>query len=203
MPVVTRGRASTVTDLGDGTVLRTGGRPAREAQIMELARSQGFPVPRVHEIRAEGLVLERIDGPTMGQHLARHPWLIGRHIRTLAELHDRLHRISIDDATLVHFDLHPDNVLMSPDGPVVIDWTNAHGADPDADVAMTWVILETSAGLPGRLLARLFLSRVGRDALRRGLGGRQGLPPRGLERDRCRTEPRASSGALIAGLRGE
>jgi aminoglycoside phosphotransferase (APT) family kinase protein len=62
-------------------------------------------------------------------------------------------------------------VLLARGGPVVIDWTNAHAGDPDADVAMTWVILETSAGLPGRLLARLFRSRVGRDTIVRGLAG--------------------------------
>jgi aminoglycoside phosphotransferase (APT) family kinase protein len=169
MPAMSQGRASTVTDLGDGTVLRVGGRPEHEARIMELARSHGFPVPRVHDIRPDALVLDRIDGPTMGQHLARHPWLMARHIRTLAELHERLHTIALDGATLVHFDLHPDNVLVSTAGPVVIDWTNARGGSPDADVAMTWVILETSAGLPGRLLARLFRSSVGGDAIRRGL----------------------------------
>jgi aminoglycoside phosphotransferase (APT) family kinase protein len=114
-------------------------------------------------------VLERIDGPTMGRHLARHPWLLRHHVRTLADLHERLHAIPLDAATLVHFDLHPDNVLLARDGPVVIDWTNAHAGDPDADVAMTWVIMETSAGLPGRLLARLFRSRVGRDTILRGL----------------------------------
>jgi aminoglycoside phosphotransferase (APT) family kinase protein len=167
--VIGKGRASHVTDLGDGTVLRVGGHSAREAPIMELARSHGFPVPRVHEVEADALVLERIDGPTMGRHLARHPWLLRHHVRTLADLHDRLHAIPFDGATLVHFDLHPDNVLLTPDGPVVIDWTNAHAGDPDADVAMTWVILETSAGLAGRLLARLFRSRVGRDTIVRGL----------------------------------
>jgi hypothetical protein len=169
--VIGQGRASQVIDLGDGTVLRIGGSSGREAPIMELARSRGFPVPRVHEVRADALVLERIDGPTMGQHLARHPWLLPHHVRTLADLHNRLHAIPFDGASLVHFDLHPDNVLLARGGPVVIDWTNAHAGDPDADVAMTWVILETSAGLPGRLLARLFRSRVGRDTIVRGLAG--------------------------------
>jgi predicted Ser/Thr protein kinase len=167
--VIAQGRASHVTDLGDGTVLRIGGSAEREAPIMELARAHGFPVPRVLEVRADALVLERIDGPTMGRHLARHPWLLRHHVRTLADLHERLHAIPLDAATLVHFDLHPDNVLLARDGPVVIDWTNAHAGDPDADVAMTWVIMETSAGLPGRLLARLFRSRVGRDTILRGL----------------------------------
>lgn len=166
---MTRGRASSVTDLGDGTILRAGGRPEREAPIMELARLHGFPVPRVHEVRPEALVLERIDGPTMGQAITRRPWELLRHVRSLADLHERLHTIPFDGGSLIHFDLHPDNVLLSRQGPVVIDWTNAHGGSAAADVAMTWLILETSAGLPGRLIAWLFRRQVGRDVIRRGL----------------------------------
>lgn len=164
-----RGRASSVTDLGDGAILRVGGHPEREASIMELARSHGFPVPRVLEVRPDALVLERIDGPTMGQALARRPWELLRHVGTLADLHRRLHAIPLDGGSIIHFDLHPDNVLVSPQGPVVIDWTNARGGIAEADVAMTWLILETSAGLPGRLLAWLFRRQVGRHVIRRGV----------------------------------
>lgn len=168
---IKQGRASSVTYLGQDAVLRTGGRPAAEAVTMELALARGFPVPRVLEIRADALVLERIQGPTMGDAIRRRPWQAPAHVRVLADLHERLHRISFEGATLVHFDLHPDNVLMSPSGPVVIDWTNARAGDPDADVAMTWLIFATSAGLPGRALARLFERNVEREVLTRGLEG--------------------------------
>ncbi|HEX7195368.1 MAG TPA: phosphotransferase [Candidatus Limnocylindria bacterium] len=164
-----RGRASHVTDLGNGTVLRMGGDPGREAQIMEHARAHGYPVPVVRELREGGMVLDRIDGPTMAAHLRRHPWQLRQLIGLLADLHHRLHAISYGDGSLVHFDLHPDNVMLAGGGPMVIDWTNAHGGDPDADVALTWLILETSAGLPGRLAARVFRSRVGSDTVLRGL----------------------------------
>ncbi|MCA1571901.1 MAG: phosphotransferase [Chloroflexi bacterium] len=164
-----QGRASTVTDLGDGTVLRTGGDPEREAAIMAHARAHGFPVPVVHEVRADGMVLERIDGPTMSDHLVRRPWLLARSMRLLAALHARLHEIRFDGARLVHYDLHPQNVMLPSDGPIVIDWTNAHAGSPDGDVAMTWLILATSAGVPGRVAARLFRSQVGRGPIRRGL----------------------------------
>lgn len=136
---------------------------------MEVARSHGFPVPAVREVQAGALVLERIHGPTMGEHLRGHLWATRRHMRTLADLHHRLHSIPFDGGSLVHFDLHPLNVMISPAGPVVIDWTNAHGGDADADIAMTWLILETSAGLPGRILARLFRSSVGIGPIARGL----------------------------------
>jgi aminoglycoside phosphotransferase (APT) family kinase protein len=163
------GRASDVTDLGDGTVLRVGGSPEREARIMALARSAGYPVPRVHEVRDGALVLKRVVGPTMGNDMARHPWRIGHHVRTLVDLHSRLHAIPYQDGTLLHFDLHPDNVLISRAGPIVIDWTNAHAGEPDSDVAMTWLILATSAGRVGRVIAWLFASRAGRASILSGL----------------------------------
>ena len=163
------GRASTIELLGEERILRRGGFPAREAEIMARAREHGFPVPLVHEVRPDALVMDRVAGPTMGEHLAHRPWLAGRQMRVLADLHRRLHAIPFEDAVLVHYDLHPLNVLLSPAGPVVIDWTNARAGEADADVALTWLILSTSAGWRGRLLARLFARAAGRDPIRRGL----------------------------------
>ena len=136
---------------------------------MALARSHGYPVPQVHEIRDGGLVLEMVPGPTMAADLLRAPWRAGRHMTTLARLHEALHRIPLDVRSLVHLDLHPENVIVSPSGPVVIDWTNARSGDAAQDVALTWLILATSAGIPGRLLARSFRARVGRALIREGI----------------------------------
>jgi aminoglycoside phosphotransferase (APT) family kinase protein len=161
--VLAEGRASEILDLGDGRVLRrfkAGGNPAREAEIMEHARAHGYPVPQVHEVRDDSLVLERVDGPTMLAELRRRPWRMRGHARTLAELHHRLHAIPFEDGQLLHVDLHPDNVLLSGRGPVVIDWTNARAGKPAFDVAVTWVICATSAGTLGRLFGRHFLGHV-------------------------------------------
>jgi len=46
---------------------------------------------------------------------------------------------------LCHGDYHPLNVMLSPRGPVVIDWENVHLGDPLADVARAMLILD---GLP-------------------------------------------------------
>lgn len=65
-----------------------------------------------------------------------------------------------DGVRLLHLDLHPANVILASDGPVVIDWTNARRGMPSFDVAITWVIGATSAGrgrLSGSFL-RQFLS---------------------------------------------
>lgn len=167
--MIREGRASQVMDQGDGTVLRRGGDPEGEARLMALAITNGFPVPRVHEVRPDGLVMERIDGPTMAHAILSRPWSASRHAATLADLHARLHRIRLEGARLLHLDLHPENVLMAAGGPVVIDWTNARAGDPDQDVALTWLILATSGGIPGRILAGLFQRRAGTEAIRRGL----------------------------------
>jgi aminoglycoside phosphotransferase (APT) family kinase protein len=170
--VIAAGRASEILDLGDGRVFRRfkrGGRPAREAEIMEHAHAHGLSVPRVLEVREEGLVLERVDGPTMLADLRRRPWRSIRHARILAELHARLHQIPFEGERLLHLDLQPDNVLLSPHGPVVIDWTNARAGDPALDVALTWVIGATSGGLGGRVFTRLFLRHVDREAARAAL----------------------------------
>jgi aminoglycoside phosphotransferase (APT) family kinase protein len=126
---------------------------AQEARTMVYLRDQGFPVPAVEELSDDGtdLVMERIDGPSMVAALARQPWTIRRQARMLADLHIGLHEITIPDFLprapigsgdrVVHMDLHPLNVLMGPNGPVVIDWTNAGVGDPNVDVDLAWVLM--------------------------------------------------------------
>jgi Ser/Thr protein kinase RdoA (MazF antagonist) len=136
---------------------------------MEHARAHGFAVPRVLEARDDALVLERIDGPTMLADLRAHPWRAARGARVLARLHALLHAIPFEGERLLHLDLHPENVLLSQRGPVVIDWTNARAGLPEFDVALTWVICATSGGLTGRAFARLFLRHVDRHAAQQAL----------------------------------
>ena len=46
-----------------------------------------------------------------------------------------------DGNAVCHFDFHPDNILMSSHGPVVIDWANPRRGDPLADVASCSLLL--------------------------------------------------------------
>jgi aminoglycoside phosphotransferase (APT) family kinase protein len=129
---------------------------------MEHARAYGFPVPAIHEVRADSLVLERVEGPTMLAAID----LVG-HPAELADLHRRLHEIPFEDAMLLHRDLHPGNVILSPGGPVVIDWTNAAAGDPAVDVALVWVI-SVGTGIPlADKFARAFVAHF--DDWERGL----------------------------------
>lgn len=43
--------------------------------------------------------------------------------------------------TLCHGDFHPDNLIMTAKGPVLIDWVDATSGHPLADVARTWMLL--------------------------------------------------------------
>jgi tRNA A-37 threonylcarbamoyl transferase component Bud32 len=122
-------------------------------RVMAWARSHGYPVPQVYERTETDLILDRLHGPTMLADLARRPWRLVRHAKTLARLHRQLHAIPApvelpaplgEGGSLVHLDLHPGNVVLTASGPMVIDWPNAARGDGLADVAYTWVILTTS-----------------------------------------------------------
>lgn len=139
-----------------------------EARVMEHARAHGYPVPAVMELSADGtdLVMERIDGPVMLDEVSRRPWTLGTHAATLAGLHRQLHTIQAppelalvgeSGAELLHLDLHPLNVILSPAGPMVIDWTNAARGVGDVDVALTWALM-ACADPPARGAHRLLIT---------------------------------------------
>ena len=65
---------------------------------------------------------------------------------------------------MLHLDLHPANVILPPDGPVVIDWTNAKRGGAGADLAEVWMIVAALARdvAPAGLADRLREAVVGR-----------------------------------------
>jgi aminoglycoside phosphotransferase (APT) family kinase protein len=69
---------------------------------------------------------------------------------------ERLNRLPHGEA-LCHGDLHPLNVILAGDGPVVIDWVDASAGNPLADVARTTVLV-TLGELPPGFWARLFVA---------------------------------------------
>ena len=181
-PLLASGRDSDIFEYGDGLVLRrsrNGRSMETEAKTMEVARNHGYPVPAISELSEDGteLVMERIEGPVMLTVLSRRPWFIPSHGRLLADLHRRLHRIPapewVPDApsgrgdSLVHLDLHPLNVIITAQGPAVIDWPNASRGDGATDIALTWLLLASGDVPTGRLRTAL-LGRF-RDALIAGL----------------------------------
>ena len=179
MELIARGRDADVFDAGPGRVLRRfrdeGKSVEREAQVMVHAREHGVPVPEVFDAVGPDLVMERVDGPTMATALARRPWELGFHARLLAEVHRRVHaapgpgwlrRPFGDGGSLLHLDLHPENVLLVDGSPVVIDWTNAASGPAEADVADTWLVVSSARPSGGRLVQALATLVQGRLAVR-------------------------------------
>ena len=155
------GRSANVYDLGGGLILRRyhdRTRSAeREAKIISWAGEHGVPVPEVFDVAGPDIVMEKVDGPTMLAELARRPWRLFRHAASLARLHQQVHAVPGPDwlrapfgdgDALLHTDLHPDNVLLSPRGPVLIDWESAGRGPAEADLAICWVVVALSS-VPG------------------------------------------------------
>jgi aminoglycoside phosphotransferase (APT) family kinase protein len=160
------GRSADVYDLGGGRILRRyhdRTRSAeREAQVISWAGAHGVPVPEVFDVAGPDIVMEKVDGPTMLADLARRPWRLLRHAALLARLHQQVHAVPGldwlhapfgDGQALLHLDLHPQNVLLSPRGPVVIDWEGAGRGPAEADLALCWVVVAMSS-VPGSLWQR-------------------------------------------------
>jgi aminoglycoside phosphotransferase (APT) family kinase protein len=140
-----------------------------EAEIMRHARRCGFPAPEVFDAHGSEIVMQRIVGRSMLADLTQRPWRLRMNAELLADLHRRLHEIAAppwlesrfgEQRALLHLDLHPANVLLARDGPVVIDWSNAAAGPPAADVTQTWVLIATSL-VPGGVWQRT-IGRLGR-----------------------------------------
>jgi aminoglycoside phosphotransferase (APT) family kinase protein len=171
--LLAKGRAADVFAYGEGLVLRRYRTPmdcTYEANVMRHVAAHGYPVPEVVQVSGGDLVMERLDGTTMLEDFSKYPWRMLSHAATLADLMKRLHEIEPPEwladkveggTSIVHLDLHPDNVMLTSRGPVVIDWSNAGRGDPNAEVADLWLVM-SCADAPVSGLERA-LVKVGRN----------------------------------------
>jgi aminoglycoside/choline kinase family phosphotransferase len=168
-PLIGKGRATDVYDVGNGRVLRryresipaavAAEMVAKEAAVMGHVRAHGYPAPEVFDAAGGDLVMERLGGVTMLADLRAHPWRVDRHADVMVDLHRRLVAVPIAELAaagslvpaafgpaeaIVHLDFHPDNVMLTAAGPVVFDWTNSCLGPAAADVAYAWVVAATS-----------------------------------------------------------
>jgi len=58
-----------------------------------------------------------------------------------------------DGQTLCHGDFHPGNIILTPAGPIVIDWMTASAGSPWADVARTSLLLSIGPKSAGKLVS--------------------------------------------------
>ena len=70
------------------------------------------------------------------------------------------------DTKLLHGDFHPDNIMLTADGPVIIDWIDATLGHPLADAARTAVLARFGVP-PEEKVGRLMFQTMGRIYLRR------------------------------------
>lgn len=167
MEVLASGRDAVVFQYDSGLVLRRyrdGRSVASEAGVIGELERLGYPVPRVERAEGPDLVMEQIDGPTMGYMLVRGDLDPSEGGVVVARLHHDLHSLPWPAGpALLHLDLHPFNVLMSSRGPIVIDWTNARPGSPGLDVAMTALITAQVAAHPETLTGRPDVAAVPAD----------------------------------------
>jgi aminoglycoside phosphotransferase (APT) family kinase protein len=192
-PKLAEGRDSEIFEHGPTRVLRRardGRSLVGEAEVMQHVREHGYPVPRVFDAGEGWLVMERLVGTDMLAGLRRTPRGVAAAGKLLADLHRRLGAISAPEwltpgpgppgDRVIHLDLHPLNVMTTPDGPLVIDWANARRGEPAIDVANTWSLLACGEVPGGRvdravaaigrgLLLRSFLASLDRAAARRAM----------------------------------
>jgi len=124
---------------------------------MRWLASAGVPVPNVHRAEGRDLVMDRVSGPTMLEDLQRRPWQLWHHSKALAEVQRSINAVTAPDwapasgagagagagKVIVHGDLHPMNVILGPEGPVVIDFTNAGRGTAAFDAAISFVLMST------------------------------------------------------------
>lgn len=123
-----------------------------------LPRTARAPVPRLREPVDAGpgaqprgdLLMQRLHGPSMLQAILQGVITAEDAGAMLARLLHRLHsvpaRLGADRThRVLHLDLHPDNVMISDNGTVVIDWRNTEEGPPGPDWAMSALNLAQAA----------------------------------------------------------
>ncbi|MFF5723090.1 phosphotransferase [[Kitasatospora] papulosa] len=152
-PLLGSGRTADVYALDGTWVLRRyrhGIDTTGELAVMSYLAASGFPVPRIgppaDDALPTDLVVQRLTGPTLAEALLAGTVTEDEGADLLARLLRELHaipaRLSQDpEDRVLHMDLHPENVILSPGGASVIDWPTAREGPPALDRAMTSLIL--------------------------------------------------------------
>jgi len=192
-PHLSDGRTAQIFAWGDDKILKLfrpgfqSGSAAHEAQCIRAVHAAGINTPALVDVvqveGRKGLILERIDGPTMLEDMLSRPEKVDSYAQLLAELQAQLHGHTIsglaslvvrlkhkierarplpidlksaitdyldrlpDGEVICHGDFHPGNIIMTANGPTIIDWIDVTQGPPLADVARTCLLLGHAAPL--------------------------------------------------------
>jgi len=161
--LIGRGRTADVYEIDDNKILKLYREnfPKRAVQseydISKYIQDHLSIVPRVFELiehqGKNGIIFEKIEGITLLEYLISKPSRIFKVAKQIAKLHAEIHNLEFKkmldklpaDNKLCHRDFHPDNVMRSEKGLIVIDWMTATSGSPAGDVARTYYILKHGA----------------------------------------------------------
>lgn len=105
LPLIARGGQAEIYDYGDGKVLRVAKRPQDfdriryEYSVYSSLAESGLSVPRAHELvsvdGAPAILMDKVEGSSMMDGIARNPFQLAARARELARLHLGLRRFRV------------------------------------------------------------------------------------------------------------
>ncbi|SEO13647.1 phosphotransferase family protein [Paenibacillus sp. OV219] len=146
------GSACLVYEKADGPTM-LGHIQATEESVIANARLLAELQHELHQIRPDVTPNLKLE---LGRSIQRVGELSDEEQAKLASLLEQLP----DGGALCHYDFHPGNIILTTDGPQIIDWMNALVGHPAADVARTYLLL-TGSELPPDMPEELRFRIVG------------------------------------------
>ena len=132
------------------------------ADLLSHLKQLGFPTPTLFEARQDTLIMERLHGPTLLQSLIAQETSLAEAVRIMVQLHEQLHSLQPPPSLatngqphgtdrILHMDIHPGAIVLTADGPHLVDWEDSRLGPPDLDLAATALIFAMIASEPGEL----------------------------------------------------
>lgn len=128
------------------------------ADLMVHLKQHGFPTPTLFEVRQDTLIMERLHGPTLLQSLIAQETSLAQAVAIIVHLHEVLHGLQLCDGSpsgdadrILHMDIHPGSIVLTPDGPYLVDWEDSRVGPPELDLAATALVFAMIASEPGDL----------------------------------------------------
>ncbi len=139
--------------IGETMLARLQRRPWR---LPAMARLLADLLAELHQIELPALDRQ---ADRLRQQIATAPGLTDS-IRS--QVSQELTRVPGEARRLCHGDFHPDNVLLTARGPIVIDWLTATSGEPAADVARSRLLMEIARPVHAQSRSDRLLTGAGR-----------------------------------------